>query len=357
MNPQAAEDILVRGPNWLGDLIMSTPGLRALRAGFPQARITLQVRPGLEGLLEGSPWLDQVETVQSYHGGPASMLAEARRLRKTRRFDLGICLPDSISSALLMKLAGVRRVVGHSSPGRALLLHQPVKPAPHDARAPWVARELHVLEIMRALGCPDVGTSLSLSVLEKDREELSRVLVQKGLGQEEKPAVALAPGASYGASKRWPISHFAEVGDALAAVGARVFVVGSADEAGLTRAVCDAMGAPAVDLAGALELGALKAFFEGLTLLVANDAGSRHLAAAFDVPSLIFFGSTSVDKTPLNLEAVRVFQRTLSCRPCYLRDCPRPGHPCLSGIEPKPVAELAVSILEGHDAWPQERST
>ncbi|MFP6638994.1 MAG: lipopolysaccharide heptosyltransferase II [Myxococcota bacterium] len=353
MTREDVSEILVRGPNWLGDLVMSTPGLRALRAGFPQAKITLHVRPGLEQLLAGSPWLDRVETVHSYHRGPASMLAEGRRLRKAKRFDLGVCLPDSISSALLMKLAGVRRVVGHPSPGRGPLLDQAVGPSVNSGRTRWVAREQHVLELMRALGCPDLGTDLSLSVLEVDREELARVLAARGGAHETAPGVALAPGASYGASKRWPVTHFAEVGDSLAAAGARVFLLGSSEEVGLTRAVCEAMQEPAVDLAGALDLGALKAFVEGLALLVANDAGSRHLAAAFGVPSLIFFGSTSVDKTPLNLEAVRVFQRTLACRPCYLRRCPRPGHPCLSGIEPKPVADVAVSLLKSQDALPQ----
>jgi heptosyltransferase-2 len=198
---------------------------------------------------------------------------------------------------------------------------------------------------MRILDCPDLGTHLSLPVSAAERSDLAGVLEAHGVLPGHSPLVVLAPGASYGSSKRWPVAHFAAVGDALAAAGARVILVGSSDEAELTRAVDGGMYAAAVDLAGALGLGALKALIEKTQVLIANDAGCRHIAAAFGVPSLIFFGSTSVEKTPLNLEAVRVFERTLECRPCYKRKCPRPGHPCLSEILPAPVSEAALQVL------------
>ena len=98
--------IIVRGPNWTGDVIMATPGFRALRAGFPDARLVLHLRPGLEPLVAGAPWFDEVIPVESYHRGPAALAREAARLRG-RRFDLGVCLPDSFSAALLLRLAGV----------------------------------------------------------------------------------------------------------------------------------------------------------------------------------------------------------------------------------------------------------
>ena len=345
MREAAVSEILVRGPNWLGDLVMATPGLRSLRAGFPEARITLQIRRGLEGLLEGSPYLDEIKTFNSYHRGPLALISEARQWRNSRRFDLGICLPDSFSSALFMKGAGVRKVVGYAQPGRGLLLDESVEPLARQRGQRWVAREEHVLGLMRFLGCPDVGTELSLPMADAPHEKLARLLGELDPSIDDAPWVVVAPGASYGSSKRWPTSHFAEVGDALAGAGAHVLLVGTAEESELTRAVLDAMRAPASDLAGRLDLGALKFVIGKSRLLVANDAGSRHIAAAFGVPSLIFFGSTTTEKTPLNLEAVRVFERDLDCRPCYKRVCPRPGHPCLSGISPSGVSEVALEML------------
>lgn len=347
MMDEGAFEILVRGPNWLGDLVMATPGLRSLRAGFPEARITLQLRPGLEDLLRGSPFVDQIESLDSYHEGPVALASEARRWRKRHRFDLGICLPDSFSSVFFMKLAGVRKVVGYTHPGRGLLLDEAVIPLARQQQKKWVSREEHALGLMRILDCPDLGTHLSLPVSNLERSDLAQVLESNGVLSGHSPLVVLAPGASYGSSKRWPIAHFSAVGDALAAAGARVILVGSSDEAELTRAVEGGMRRAAVDLAGALGLGTLKALIEKTQVLIANDAGCRHIAAAFGVPSLIFFGSTSVEKTPLNLEAVRVFERTLECRPCYKRECPRPGHPCLSEILPGPVSEAALQALGG----------
>ncbi|MAI77466.1 MAG: lipopolysaccharide heptosyltransferase II [Deltaproteobacteria bacterium] len=345
-DPQQLE-IVVRGPNWLGDLVMSTPGLRSLRKGFPHARITLQVRPGLEDLLKGSTLIDQIQPVQSYHKGMGAMWAEAQRQRKDGRFDLGICLPDSFSSALLMKLSGVGKVVGYARSGRTFLLDQAVRPSLTSGKSQWVAREKHVLDLMLALECPEAGTHLSLPVLDSDKASVRQILKSHGVAFMQADSVALAPGASFGSSKCWPVEHFARVGDALSAAGARIFLVGSANESKLTGDVKAAMSSPSVDLAGALSIGELKALIQSMNLVIANDAGSRHIATALGVPSIIFFGSTSVEKTPLNLETVRVFERTLECRPCYKRVCPIPGHPCLSAIEPEPVFDAALAVLQG----------
>ncbi|MEE3328224.1 MAG: lipopolysaccharide heptosyltransferase II [Myxococcota bacterium] len=352
MSGKAVSEILVRGPNWLGDLVMATPGLRSLRAGFPEARITLQIRPGLEALLAGSPYIDRIETLHSYHRGVVALVSEARQWRAGHRFDLGICLPDSFSSALFMKVAGVQKIVGYAQPVRRLLLDEAVEPLRRQEKRDWVAREEHVLGLMRALGCPDLGTELSLPTADEDQIELGRLLEAKGFSMEEYPLVVLAPGASYGSSKRWPISHFAAVGDALAGAGARVLLVGTAEESKLTQAVKHEMKAPALDLGGSLGLSALKAAIGKAQVLIGNDAGCRHIAAAFGVPSLIFFGSTTVEKTPLNLETVQVFERSLSCRPCYKRVCPLPGHPCLTGIPPAAVSEVALQTLARR--WPPE---
>jgi len=344
MEPMAeCAEILVRGPNWTGDLVMATPGLRALREGFPRARITLQLRPGLEGLMAGSPFFDELLPLRSYHQGVSALLREAKELRTRRRFDLGLCIPDSFSSALLMRLAGVRRVVGYRRGLRSLLLHEAVAPRPEWGARRMVARERFVLDLVAALGCGEQGTRLELFTTGEEEKRVEALLRRAGIEQGE-PLVTLAPGASFGPSKLWPAASFARVADELARAGAAVVLVGSPSEAALTRAVLDSMETSAADLAGALDLGSLKALLRRAALLVCNDAGARHIAVAFGVPCVVLMGPTSLEKTNLNLEGVRVFESDVECRPCYQRSCPI-DHRCMTRLEPEPVARVARELL------------
>jgi len=343
-------EILVRGPNWAGDLVMATPGFRALREAFDSARITLAVRPGLAPLVAGAPWFDAVVPVASHRRGPLALWREGRRLAELsgdRGFDLGVCLPDSFSSALHLRAAGVRRLVGYRTDGRGWLLDVAVDPP----RSPWVARERHVLGVVEAAGAPPRGTHLELFVTEAERGRAESLLAERGVPAGA-PLVALAPGASYGPSKVWPAGHFARVGDRLAEAGAHVALVGAPDEAPLARAVVERMQAPAVDLVGVLDLGALKALVRRARVLVCNDAGARHVAVAFGVPCVVVMGPTSLAKTNLNLERVRVFTADVGCRPCYLRHCPI-DHRCMTRVDAERVVAAALPALDeaGRRAW------
>ncbi len=345
MSPGAPDSILVRGPNWAGDLVMSTPGFRALRAAHPKSRIVLHVRRGLEPLMAGAPWFDHV----SPFGGAGGPLAEGRRVsREHGPFDLGVCIPDSFSSALVMRAAKVGRIVGFRRGGRGPLLHVPVDPRPEWGRRRWVARERTVLALMEAAGAPASDTSVELFTTDAEERAADALLAEAGVAPDAS-LVALAPGASYGPSKCWPAESFARVGEALARAGHTLVLLGSPDEAAVTAAVADAMGAPAVDLAGCTDLGSAKALLRRAALLVANDAGARHLAAAFGTPSVLFFGPTSVAKTDLNLDRAAVLTAAVDCRPCYRRHCPI-DHRCLTRIEPERAIDRARTALGGAGA-------
>jgi len=336
-------EILVRGPNWAGDLVMATPGFRALREAFDCARMTLAVRPGLAPLLAGAPWFDAVVPVPPERRGPLALWRDGRNLAHLsgeRSFDLGICLPDSFSSALHMRAAGVRHLVGYRTEARGWLLDVAVDPP----RSPWIARERHVLGLVEAVGAPARGTHLELFVTAAERARTQRLLAERGV-PEGAPLVVLAPGASYGPSKVWPAGHFARVGDRLAEAGGRVVLVGSPGEAPLARAVAGSMAAPCVDLVGALDLGGLKALLRRARVLICNDAGARHVAVAFGVPCVVVMGPTSLAKTNLNLERVRVLTAEVGCRPCYLRRCPV-DHRCMTRVDPEHVVRAARPALD-----------
>lgn len=356
---RSRERILVRAPNWLGDAVMTTPALRALRRQRPEAWIVVQLPSHLAPLLEGSGLCDEVWSLASRSGGLRGWRADVARIAADR-FDLGIAMPESISSALLMRLGRVGRVVGFArDPLRRALLHRAV-PAPADwGRRRMVSRERFGLVLVaaalgdetdggrtsaaeggvRALASPsrpEPDLRLALSVTAAETARLARALAEAGLASEAfaaDPPVVLAPGASFGAAKCWPAESFAALAERLRARGLPVLLLGAPGESARLRAVCAAMERPeAVGvLDGSLDLGALKALMRGARALVANDAGARHVAAAFGLPSVIFFGPTSVAKTPDNRDAIEVLERDHACRPCYLRRCPI-DHRCLRSI-------------------------
>lgn len=334
--------ILVRAPNWAGDVVMATPGLRALRERFPAATITLQIVPGLAPLLDGAPWFDDVLPLRAHRTSPWAVWADGRAHR-ARAFDLGVCLPDSVSSALWMRAAGVRRVVGYARGYRGLLLHEAVPPLRAPDGGPWVARERHVLGLVAALGGRADDTGLELFVTDEEEAVAARALAERGVAPGQ-PIVALAPGASYGPSKCWPPEHFAAFADAWAARGEACVLVGAPAERPIADRVCAAARHPIVDLVGELPLGALKAVLRRARLLVCNDAGARHVAVAFDTPVVCMMGPTSLEKTNLNLERVSVLTEDVACRPCYHRVCPI-DHRCMTRLSPERVRAAAEAAL------------
>ncbi|MDH3685178.1 MAG: glycosyltransferase family 9 protein [Myxococcales bacterium] len=339
-------EILVRGPNWTGDVIMATPGFRALRAGFPEARITLHLRESQVPLLRGASWFDEIVPLRAQAGRGWAPIREARALGRGRAFDLGVCLPDSFSSALSMRVAGVRHIVGYGRNGRSLLLHRAV-PLPKGTGGgrggPMLPRELHVIGLVEALGCARQGLQLELPVVDEERAEAAAAFEAAG-GAPQGPYAVLAPGASFGPSKIWPPENFARVGDALSERGVNVVLIGTPAEVGLTRDVRRWMRTPVVDLTGKLSLGALKAAVQGARVMVCNDAGARHVAVAFGVPCVVTMGPTALEKTGLNLEGVQVLTADVPCRPCYRRECPI-DHRCMTQISPDRVLAAALPAL------------
>ncbi len=340
---QQPRHILVRGPNWTGDLIMASPGFRALRAGFPEARIVLHVQAGLAPLVDGSPWFDEIVPVGSHRQGPLAHWREGRALRVRGPFDLGICLPDSFAAALVMRFAGVKRVIGYRRGWRRWLLHDAIAMPSDSGRRAMLARENHVLGLVEAAGAEAKGTELELHATEAERTAGADALAAGGIEPSDSYAV-VAPGASYGPSKCWPAAMFARVADRLIREGVKVAVIGSPGERELTAEVVAAMEETGADLGGALSLGGLKAVMQNARVLVCNDAGARHVAVAFGVPCVVMMGPTALEKTNMNLDRVSVLTADVACRPCYKRDCPI-DHRCMTRIPAERVAAEAVRAL------------
>jgi heptosyltransferase-2 len=205
--------------------------------------------------------------------------------------------------------------------------------------------ERYYLELARALGCPELGTSLELA-LEPDAERRCDARFAGAGIERGRPLVCIAPGAAYGPAKLWPTRHFAELARGLAADGVQLALIHAPSEQPLADAIrAQAPGVAIAELGGAgMDLALLKAVIARASLLVCNDAGARHVAAAFEIPCLVLMGPTSLEYTNLNLKRSRLLREPIPCAPCQRRVCPI-DHRCMTRLAPARVLEEARRAL------------
>jgi len=334
--------ILVKMVNWVGDTILTTPTLRALRKGFPGAEICVAARPWVAGVLENNPDIDRLIVADEKQ----SALAYWRLVSKLRgeKFDLGISLPNSFSAAFLLWAAGVTKRVGYARDGRSFLLTHPVKVEPEILKVHQVEYYLNLLGGL----CDVKGAEreLVLQVSDEDRREVDELLEERGLSRN-RLLVGMAPGATYGSAKRWYPDRFAKVADYLAdTYQAEIIVVGSAKESEIAGEVQRNSRVELRDLTGRIGLRQMAAFMERLALFVCNDSGAMHIAAALDVPLVAIFGSTDwVTTAPRSKEAV-IVRKEIECAPCLQRECPLKHHHCMDWVSVADVLEAADQQLE-----------
>jgi heptosyltransferase-2 len=329
---EALERILIRLPNWLGDALMARPALHAVRAAYPDARITA-AGPGplLELLRPEGLWQGE-EAVRPAVPGLAGRLRAAR-------LDAALVLPPSFSSAWLAFSAGARRRVGFAREGRSpLLTSAPRRPARGDLH---LSREY--LTLARELGALETpGTRLPPLPLAPDAVAEARALIEPG-GPGRAGFAILAPGAVFGPAKRWGATRFAALGRRFAVRGLEVLVCGAEAESDVCAQVAAAVGPAARSLAGRTRLPVQAALCAGAVVVVSNDSGLAHLAAATGAATVAIFGSTSSAWTaPLGLR-VRVVQRAPVCSPCFRRTC-RIGYACLEAVAVEAVARAADEV-------------
>ncbi len=276
-------NLLVVMPSWIGDIVMATPVLRALRERKPSDRLTVTVRPGLRPVLEGSPFVDEIETA-SLRGvlGPWS---DARRLRSLRP-DAVLLLPNSFRSGLFARFIGADRRIGFRRDRRGWLLNEAITPPPRGAPHPTL--DEYVMLAEQAFGLSITDRRPELGTTDADERAADELL--EGL---EPPFILLNPGANR-TDKRWPASHFARLADAVQAERrCTVLLNGSPAEAGLVEEVRSLARSEPISLPErGSTLGGLKAVIRRADLMVSNDTGPRHLAAALGTPCVALFGPT-----------------------------------------------------------------
>jgi heptosyltransferase II len=332
-------------PNWIGDVVMATPAVRALRRHFAQAHITAVCRPYVTDVLAGSPWFDDVVHLDTRGAWTQQWPAVAWRLRRAR-IDLAVLFPNSFRTGLVAWLGGCRGRIGFRRYGRGPLLTQCLEPVRDEAGRlkPSPIIDDYNLLAQRA-GCPWPGYRLELFTTPANEEAATNTLHKLGIAAGDE-YVCLNPGAAFGAAKHWPTPSFARLARDLAKPGRRVLVLCGPGERELARQIeREADDAAVVSLAAApLSLGLTKALIRRSALLVTTDSGPRHFAAAFDRPVVTLFGPTHIAWTETYHPRAVHLQKKVDCGPCQRRVCPL-DHRCMVRLTPDEVFTAAEGLL------------
>lgn len=320
-------NVLVRSPNWLGDACMTFPAVRALKRGRPDVRVTVLTPSKLTDLWCEMPEVDAVIR----KGGHESIGVVAKRIRKKGFFDVAVLFTNSTRSTLELKRAGIPRLVGYRGSLRSRWLDQII---PEDKKGE--GRPLHHSErYLRIAHC--CGADLK-------RNDLQAPVRRRPSGA----LLGICAGAEYGEAKRWPAERFTAVAANLSRRWPRIewLIFGAPGEQALGEKISSLLGATKHrNLVGKTSLKELVELLQECHVLVTNDTGTMHLAAAFGVPTVSIFGSTEPRLTgPLgNIHAV--VRRHVSCSPCFKRECPFGHYDCMTGVTVERVERTVVQLL------------
>ncbi|MEZ6015698.1 MAG: lipopolysaccharide heptosyltransferase II [Planctomycetota bacterium] len=339
--------ILVRLPNWVGDVVMATPALRALGAAHPDAELVVEGRPYSRPLVEDLPY------VSRFIADPGKGLAKTRarvRALKAEGFDWAVLMPDSQRAAYAPWRAGIPVRIGYSRDiARELMTtHRLRHPKTPDGKRLAFSMIERYLRITRMLGCADQGDTMDLLVRDEWRAEIAEILAGIGLSRapsaDERLCVVIC-GASFGSSKMWPAEHFGAACDGLRrSLGLVPLVSHAPGEEGVADAVRRSAEDGVHVLAG-LHLGLLAALLERTTLVLTNDTGPRSMAVALGIPCVVLMGPTHSGHTDHHLARQRVLREAVDCAPCALKKCPI-DHRCMTRLRPERAVGAARELLE-----------
>lgn len=333
------QNILALLPNWLGDVAMCSPALRALHRRFPEAALTIAGRVSACDLVRGLPWFSEIVSIPA-RPGFLELLRQARRLRSRAR-DLAVVFPHSFRAALLAAMTGADRRVGYDRGGRGFLLTDRVAPHRENGQLQPVYMGAEYLALVATLGCNDDGAGLELHADPAAQHRVAACFSGNG------PRVGIVPGGAFGPSKRWPAERFAAVADALAhQAGAQCVLLTGPGEEEIRGAVLANANTPLSQCDGGQpSIETLKAAISQLDLLVGNDSGPRHVAVAFHVPTVCIMGPTSPRYSEGPYERGRVVRVDVDCGPCQKPVC-ETDHRCMTQITPDMVVAAALELLQ-----------
>jgi len=336
--------IVILAPNWIGDAVLSLPLMDACLQLWPRAKLTVLARAQVAELFEAREPEVRVLEYERINGPQRlrSLMSLGRRLRR-EGFDLALLLPNSLSSAIMARLAGVPQRVGYSTDGRGWLLTQRLG----DRRK---ERGLHQVDyylgLLHRFGGYREDRIPRLKLKGEVTERGLALLNMLGIDRNEL-LIGVHPGAAYGETKRWFPERFARVMDMLQKPGRKLILLGGPGEERLAERVSTITAHPPINTVGKTTIAEALVLISRGGLFLSNDSGLMHAAAAMRIPQVALFGSTDPEKTaPLNDKAVVIHPEGVSCTPCFKSEC-QENLECMRAITVDEVYTAAEKLLEG----------
>lgn len=318
--PKEPKNIIVKMPNWLGDLVMATPVLADLRSHWPKAEITAMCQSNVGGLLQQDPNINELFNYKRPSGWiPHQQHREIIESLQYGQYDLGILLTNSFSSAWWFWQGDVENRIGYSGNLRSWLLNKAVA-FPENKETQHLVITYKML--LQPLGIPLTNSAPHLYISDEEMNNARNLLKKFGAVPGKNIIVGINPGAAFGSAKCWLPDRFQSVTRHLLE-NPNLYVVYFGDPAGtpLVNDICKDMPERVINLAGKTNLRELLALIKCCSIFLTNDSGPMHIAAALKIPLLALFGSTSDVKTgPYGIG--KVIHKHVECSPCYKRVCP-----------------------------------
>lgn len=332
------QNIIVRMPNWLGDLVMATPVLADLRRHWPEAKITAMCQGAIGSVLQNDPHVDHLYSFKRPKGFVQTDLVD--HLRKNQ-YDLGILLTNSLSSAWWFWRGHVEHRLGYATHGRSLLLNHPV-PFPTKKESQHLVTTYKML--LEPLGIPLSNTAPTLFITPTEQATVKEWL-KKHQVSDDQVVVGINPGAAYGSAKCWLPDRFQAVVKELIK-NPKILVLFFGDKAGESLVNEIFKGLPSdrvLNLAGKTTLRELVSYIQACHVFLTNDSGPMHIASAVGTPLLALFGSTS-DITTGPYQGGEVIHKHVPCSPCYRRECPIDFR-CMTRISSQEVYQQLKQLI------------
>ena len=324
---------MVFAPNWIGDAVMSLPILRAIRRARPEDPLAVLARPGPAAIYRAEGSADRVRV------GSGS-IRDVLTLRGLRAREVWL-LPNSFRSALFAFLSGTPERIGYDTDRRGPLLTHTL---PFPPRTSHQLRDYDAL--LESRGIPPDTEAPRLPIPTEAARRAGRALAEAGLASD-RPLALLAPGAAFGWTKRWPAERYGRLADILFERGfARGVVIGP-DERDLAIQVAGGARDPLPALGADLDPVELAALLARARVVITNDSGPMHLAAAVGTAVVSFFGPTDPGRTSPAGSPFRILDRHVFCSPCYLKECPY-GHECMKEISAEDALRAVEELISSH---------
>ena len=339
---------MVRVTNWIGDAVMSLPAIEALHARFPNCEIVLVSKPWVSEIYLNHPAVSRqiIYDADGEHRGARGFWKLVQKLR-SERFDAAVLLQNASQAAWMAWCARIPLRIGYARDGRSSLLSEAVEVPPPAVYGHQAYYYLQLLFRSGLIEKPEILQEVRLQLAEAERRWAAKELQAVGLAGR-RFLVGISPGASFGEAKRWLPDRYADLADRLIdALGAEVLIFGSRAEKPLAEGMARAMEHTPALVAGKTTLREFMALMAKCHLVITNDSGPMHLAAALGLPLLAIFGSTNEHATgPMGLR-VRIIKHPVECSPCGLRECPIDFR-CMNGIS---VDDVYMAALESAKKW------